>query len=238
MREKTGGTKTGTETKREQERDPNQRQRKRRDKVVERESERGREREKGKLIFCLAGQETKPFANRGERREKRQKFQVIAHFGRNASKRFTAPEHPLSLVRVKEKRQRKGEVERDRERERQTDRERQRKKGEMERNISNFFVGQNGEEKAGVLGLKVGLRDRDRQTEREREREKEERKKDLKLFCLCGQVTKRFGVPGLKAAMDWFGYNGGLPRSPLQPLSPAELQQLKDMFKASGYQPY
>merc|ERR1712135_117602 len=30
-------------------------------------------------------------------------------------------------------------------------------------------------------------------------------------------VTKHFGVAGLKRALDWFGFAGGLPRSPLLP---------------------
>ena len=49
------------------------------------------------------------------------------------------------------------------------------------------------------------------------------------------QVTKRFGVPGLKTAMEWFGFYGGPTRSPLHPLSPAEVASLRDMFTSNGF---
>lgn len=46
-------------------------------------------------------------------------------------------------------------------------------------------------------------------------------------------VTSRFGVPGLKTAMDWFGYYGGPTRSPLLPLSDANIQAMKAEFQKS-----
>uniref|UniRef100_A0A8C7JWT9 4-hydroxy-2-oxoglutarate aldolase, mitochondrial n=1 Tax=Oncorhynchus kisutch TaxID=8019 RepID=A0A8C7JWT9_ONCKI len=48
-------------------------------------------------------------------------------------------------------------------------------------------------------------------------------------------VTRKFGVPALKQAMEWFGYHGGTCRSPLQPLSEAESQQLRLDFSTNGW---
>ncbi|KAL1005681.1 hypothetical protein UPYG_G00062230 [Umbra pygmaea] len=48
-------------------------------------------------------------------------------------------------------------------------------------------------------------------------------------------VTRKFGVPALKQAMDWFGYHGGVCRSPLQPLSEAESKQLRLDFSTNGW---
>lgn len=48
-------------------------------------------------------------------------------------------------------------------------------------------------------------------------------------------VTRKLGVPALKQAMAWFGLHGGACRSPLQPLSEAELQQLRRDFTANGW---
>ncbi|XP_030637381.1 4-hydroxy-2-oxoglutarate aldolase, mitochondrial [Chanos chanos] len=48
-------------------------------------------------------------------------------------------------------------------------------------------------------------------------------------------VTRKFGVPALKAAMEWFGYHGGVCRSPLQPLSEAESQQVRQDFTSNGW---
>ncbi|CAB1344390.1 unnamed protein product, partial [Coregonus sp. 'balchen'] len=48
-------------------------------------------------------------------------------------------------------------------------------------------------------------------------------------------VTRKFGVPALKQAMEWFGYHGGACRSPLQPLSEAESQQLRLDFSTNGW---
>lgn len=44
-------------------------------------------------------------------------------------------------------------------------------------------------------------------------------------------VTSKFGVAGLKAAMDLLGYYGGLPRLPLEPLSEAQIIELKIILK-------
>ncbi|GFO37986.1 4-hydroxy-tetrahydrodipicolinate synthase [Plakobranchus ocellatus] len=48
-------------------------------------------------------------------------------------------------------------------------------------------------------------------------------------------VTKRFGVPGLKTSMEWFGYYGGPPRSPLQSLSDNQVQAIKSEFQKSFF---
>lgn len=48
-------------------------------------------------------------------------------------------------------------------------------------------------------------------------------------------VTRKFGVPGLKQAMEWLGYNGGRTRSPLQPLTPAQIETLRADFKENGF---
>jgi 4-hydroxy-2-oxoglutarate aldolase len=47
-------------------------------------------------------------------------------------------------------------------------------------------------------------------------------------------VTSRFGVPGLKAAMDWIGRYGGPPRPPLQPLSEAERNSVREALVGAG----
>uniref|UniRef100_A0A3Q2SRD1 4-hydroxy-2-oxoglutarate aldolase, mitochondrial n=1 Tax=Fundulus heteroclitus TaxID=8078 RepID=A0A3Q2SRD1_FUNHE len=48
-------------------------------------------------------------------------------------------------------------------------------------------------------------------------------------------VTRKLGVPALKQAMEWFGYHGGTCRSPLQPLTEAEAQQLRRDFSTNGW---
>ncbi|XP_040002203.1 4-hydroxy-2-oxoglutarate aldolase, mitochondrial [Xiphias gladius] len=48
-------------------------------------------------------------------------------------------------------------------------------------------------------------------------------------------VTRKLGVPALKQAMEWFGYHGGACRSPLQPLTEAEAQQLRRDFSSNGW---
>ncbi|CAB1417647.1 unnamed protein product, partial [Pleuronectes platessa] len=48
-------------------------------------------------------------------------------------------------------------------------------------------------------------------------------------------VTRKLGVPALKQAMEWFGFHGGACRSPLQPLSDAETQQLRRDFTSTGW---
>ncbi|XP_066549498.1 4-hydroxy-2-oxoglutarate aldolase, mitochondrial isoform X2 [Amia ocellicauda] len=74
----------------------------------------------------------------------------------------------------------------------------------------------------------------------------------LQQLCLAGQweeardlqyrliepntaVTRQFGIAALKQAMEWFGYHGGECRSPLQPLSEAESQQLHLHFSSNGW---
>jgi len=47
-------------------------------------------------------------------------------------------------------------------------------------------------------------------------------------------VTARFGVPGLKAAMDMLGYYGGPVRSPLLPLSEADIVELRRVLIKVG----
>ncbi|XP_030586099.1 4-hydroxy-2-oxoglutarate aldolase, mitochondrial [Archocentrus centrarchus] len=48
-------------------------------------------------------------------------------------------------------------------------------------------------------------------------------------------VTRKLGVPALKQAMEWFGFHGGSCRSPLQPLTEAEIQQLRRDFSSNGW---
>ncbi|KAG7486021.1 4-hydroxy-2-oxoglutarate aldolase, mitochondrial [Solea senegalensis] len=48
-------------------------------------------------------------------------------------------------------------------------------------------------------------------------------------------VTRKLGVPALKQAMEWFGFHGGACRSPLQPLTEAETQQLRRDFTSNGW---
>lgn len=48
-------------------------------------------------------------------------------------------------------------------------------------------------------------------------------------------VTRKLGVPALKQAMEWFGFHGGACRSPLQPLTDTEVQQLRTDFTSNGW---
>ncbi|CAL8329761.1 unnamed protein product [Merluccius merluccius] len=48
-------------------------------------------------------------------------------------------------------------------------------------------------------------------------------------------VTRRLGVPALKQAMEWFGFHGGACRSPLQPITESEAQQLRQDFSSNGW---
>ena len=55
-----------------------------------------------------------------------------------------------------------------------------------------------------------------------------------KMIPVNRAVTSKYGVAGLKAAMDLLGYYGGNPRLPLEPLSEAQLIELKMiLIKAS-----
>ncbi|NWG27072.1 MAG: dihydrodipicolinate synthase family protein [Ignavibacteriaceae bacterium] len=47
-------------------------------------------------------------------------------------------------------------------------------------------------------------------------------------------ITSKFGVAGLKAAMDLLGYYGGNPRLPLEPLSEAQVIELKMILKKAS----
>ncbi|XP_061686280.1 4-hydroxy-2-oxoglutarate aldolase, mitochondrial [Syngnathoides biaculeatus] len=48
-------------------------------------------------------------------------------------------------------------------------------------------------------------------------------------------VTRKLGVPALKQAMDWFGFHGGVCRSPLRPLDHEQMQQLRRDFASNGW---
>ena len=52
-----------------------------------------------------------------------------------------------------------------------------------------------------------------------------------KIIPVNKAVTAKYGVDGLKAAMDMMGYFGGHPRLPLDPLSEAQLIELKMILK-------
>ncbi len=56
----------------------------------------------------------------------------------------------------------------------------------------------------------------------------------LKLIPPNAAVTTRFGVPGLKLALDWLGYYGGPPRSPLAPLDEKQQAMLKAVLIEAG----
>ena len=58
-------------------------------------------------------------------------------------------------------------------------------------------------------------------------RHEEARRLQLKLIPSNAAVTSRWGVPGLKQALDWLGYYGGPPRSPLGPLDAAQQTALR-----------
>ncbi|GAX60624.1 dihydrodipicolinate synthase/N-acetylneuraminate lyase [Candidatus Scalindua japonica] len=57
----------------------------------------------------------------------------------------------------------------------------------------------------------------------------------LRLIGPSIAVTSLYGVPGLKAAMDLFGYHGGLPRLPLLPVTEREINTIKDTFMNAGF---
>ncbi|XP_056266122.1 4-hydroxy-2-oxoglutarate aldolase, mitochondrial isoform X2 [Pseudoliparis swirei] len=64
---------------------------------------------------------------------------------------------------------------------------------------------------------------------------KEARDLQQRLIQPNAAVTRKLGVPGLKQAMEWFGFHGGACRSPLQPLTEAEAQQLRGDFASNGW---
>jgi len=65
-------------------------------------------------------------------------------------------------------------------------------------------------------------------------RHEEARRLQLKLIPSNAAVTSRWGVPGLKQALDWLGYYGGPPRSPLGPLDAAQQAALRAILTEAG----
>jgi len=66
------------------------------------------------------------------------------------------------------------------------------------------------------------------------ERHEEARQVQLKMIPSNTLVTAQFGVPGLKLALDWLGYYGGPPRSPLAPLNKAQQATLRTTLIEGG----
>jgi len=67
-------------------------------------------------------------------------------------------------------------------------------------------------------------------------RQLEEGKKlQFQLIQINQMVSGTFGVAGVKAAMDFSGFYGGPPRSPLTPLTIDEKKKLWEGLWASGY---
>jgi 4-hydroxy-2-oxoglutarate aldolase len=54
----------------------------------------------------------------------------------------------------------------------------------------------------------------------------------MRLLPVNTAVTTRLGVSGLKVAMDFLGYRGGQPRSPLLPLTDVQKEELKNILKS------
>ena len=65
-------------------------------------------------------------------------------------------------------------------------------------------------------------------------RHEEARQLQLKMIPVNISVTARFGVPGLKLALDWIGYYGGPPRSPLAPLDKSQQATLRATLIEGG----
>ncbi len=59
----------------------------------------------------------------------------------------------------------------------------------------------------------------------------------MKMLAVNRAVTSTYGVAGLKAAMDFLGYFGGEPRSPLTGLTNIEKKNLIEILKAAGLFP-
>ena len=55
-----------------------------------------------------------------------------------------------------------------------------------------------------------------------------------KMIPVNRAVTSKYGVAGLKAAMDLLGFYGGNPRVPLEPLSEAQIIELKIILKKAS----
>jgi 4-hydroxy-2-oxoglutarate aldolase len=68
-------------------------------------------------------------------------------------------------------------------------------------------------------------------------RHEEARQLQLRLIPPNAAVTTRFGVPGLKLALDWLGYYGGPPRSPLAPLDAVQQAALRAILIEGGILP-
>ncbi len=58
-----------------------------------------------------------------------------------------------------------------------------------------------------------------------------------KLLAVNKAITATFGVAGLKKAMDWLGYFGGLPRSPLQKLRESDEKKLRQILIEENFLP-
>jgi len=52
-----------------------------------------------------------------------------------------------------------------------------------------------------------------------------------KLIPVNKAITSKYGVAGLKAAMDFVGFEGGVPGMPLEPLNDTQLSDLKSTLK-------
>jgi 4-hydroxy-2-oxoglutarate aldolase len=65
-------------------------------------------------------------------------------------------------------------------------------------------------------------------------RHSEAKELQLKMIPANVAVTARFGVPGLKQALDWLGYYGGPPRSPLSPLNEVQQNALRTILIEGG----
>jgi 4-hydroxy-2-oxoglutarate aldolase len=65
-------------------------------------------------------------------------------------------------------------------------------------------------------------------------RYEEARQLQLKMIPANTVVTAQFGVPGLKMALDWLGYYGGPPRSPLGPLDKTQQTTLRAALVKGG----
>lgn len=59
----------------------------------------------------------------------------------------------------------------------------------------------------------------------------EARKIQLRMIRPNSAVTAKWGVAGLKAAMDELGYYGGMPRSPLQPVSETDREKIRMILR-------
>jgi 4-hydroxy-2-oxoglutarate aldolase len=63
----------------------------------------------------------------------------------------------------------------------------------------------------------------------------EARQIQLNVLEINKAVTARWGPAGLKAAMGLVGYYGGPPRLPIQPLTPTQLEELKQILQRGQF---